>query len=229
MDGPNLIVLAPRSLTTVGQITVPKFMKKSQIAAIQTKITVTNIGFSHQSAAKIAILLPTPKSRFLRRGGAFFDRVVCVLIHRGRGLARLRVSEYRLSKIKRQDLLLVKEGGEGLQPGSDIGRGKSRSKKEEWLSRIISRLNEVFITDGLTDQDLINYAYTIRDKEKVMDQIANNLPEQALLGDFGAALDDAVMDRADVHQNQMNQYLNNAQLQTQFRRVIFDLLLAKGA
>ena len=110
---------------------------------------------------------------------------------------------------------------------------RDRSKEEEWLSQIIIRLNELFITDGLTDKDMVNYAYTIRDKmsenEKVMDQIANNSPEQALLGDFGDALDDAVMDSSEVHQNQMNQYLNSKEVQANFKRLIFDLLLAKTA
>lgn len=148
-------------------------------------------------------------------------------------LTPVSLSHYRLSKIKQQDLILVKEGGDGLTPGYDSGKGKPKNKKEEWLSRIIARLNDVFITDGLTDQDLINYAYTIRDKisenDKVMDQIANNSPEQALLGDFAGALDDAVMDSSEVHQNQMTQYLNSPALQKRFQQVIFDMLLAKGA
>ena len=148
-------------------------------------------------------------------------------------LTSVVLSHYRLSKIKQKNLLLVKEGAEGLLPGSDAGKGKPKSKKDEWLSRIIARLNELFITDGLTDQDLINYAYTIRDKvsenEKVMDQIANNSKEQAMLGDFGEALDDAVMDSNEVHQNQMTQYLNSPELQAKFRQIIFDMLLAKSA
>ncbi len=148
-------------------------------------------------------------------------------------LTSVGLSHYRLSKIKQQDLMLVKEGGEGIPGGYDIGKGKPRSKKEEWLSQIIARLNELFITDGLTDQDLINYAYTIRDKvrenERVMDQIANNSAEQALLGDFAGALDDAVMSSSEVHQNQMIQYLNSRELQSKFQRVIFDMLLAGGA
>ncbi len=148
-------------------------------------------------------------------------------------LTSVGLSHYRLSKIKQQDLMLVKDGGEGLPVGYDIGKGKPRSKKEEWLSQIIARLNELFITDGLTDQDLINYAYTIRDKvsenDRVMDQIANNSPEQALLGDFAGALDEAVMSSNEVHQNQMTQYLNSAELQAKFQRVVFDMLLAKGS
>ena len=146
-------------------------------------------------------------------------------------LTSVALSHYRLSKIKRQRLMLVKEGGEGLNPGQEIGTGKKRSKEELWLSQIIARLNELFVTDGLTDKDLINYAYTIRDKvrenEKVMDQIANNSPEQAMLGDFAEALDGAVMDSSEAHQNQMMQYLNNKELQSKFQSVIFEMLLSQ--
>ena len=144
-------------------------------------------------------------------------------------LSSVALSHYRLSKIKQQDLMLVKEGGEGLTPGYDIGKGKAKSKEEEWLSQIIQRLNELFITDGLTEKDLINYAYTIRDKvrenEKVMDQIANNSPEQALLGDFGVACDDAVMESGEAHQNQQTQYLNDNELAEKFRKVVLDMLI----
>ena len=145
-------------------------------------------------------------------------------------LTSVALSHYRLSKIKQQDLMLVKEGGEGLQPGTEMGTGKPKSKKEEWLSEIIARLNELFVTDGLTDQDMINYAITIRDKvsenNRVMDQIENNSPEQALLGDFAGALDEAVMNSSEAHQNQMMQYLNSKELQAKFQRLIFDMLLA---
>ena len=48
-------------------------------------------------------------------------------------------------------------------------------------------------------------------------------------GDFGEALDKAVMDSSEAHQNQMTQYLNSPALQSKFRQVIFDMLLAKGA
>ncbi len=85
---------------------------------------------------------------------------------------------------------MVKEGAQGLYAVSDLGTRKPRNKEEELLSAIITRLNELFVTDGLTDRDLINYAYTIRDKvsenKRVMHQIANNAPEQALLGDFAS-------------------------------------------
>ena len=96
------------------------------------------------------------------------------------------------------------------------------------MSQIISRLNEVFITDQLSDNDLVNYAYTIRDKvrenELVMKQIANNTPEQALLGGFAKAIDDAILDSSAAHQNQMMQLLSDPIKAATFSRVVFDLM-----
>jgi type I restriction enzyme R subunit len=149
-------------------------------------------------------------------------------------LSSVELSHYRLSKLKQQDLMMVKDGADtGLYPATDLGTGKARSKEEAWLSQIITRLNDLFITDGLTEQDIINYAYTIRDKisenERVMHQIDNNSAEQALLGDFAGALDEAVMGSGEAHQNQMMQYLNDKELAAGFQRVVFDMLLAKRA
>ena len=145
-------------------------------------------------------------------------------------LSSVELSHYRLSMLKQQDLLMVKEEADtGLYPATELGRGRAKDKKEEWLSQIIARLNDLFVTDALTDKDLINYAYAIRDKvsenKNVMNQIAKNSPEQALLGDFSTALDNAVMESSEAHQSQMMQYLSSKELQAGFQRVIFDMLL----
>ncbi len=139
------------------------------------------------------------------------------------------LSHYRLSEIRRQDLKLQEDSPEyKLDPGDGLGSAKAKDKKEEFISFIISRLNELFITDELTDKDLVNYAHTIRDKisenELVMMQIANNTPEQAMLGDFPKAIDDAVMDSSEAHQNQMMQLLSDPAKAAGFARVVFDLL-----
>ena len=138
------------------------------------------------------------------------------------------LSHYRLSKIRQQDIQLKEDAGEYLNPGDSLGSAKAKDKKEEFLSQIISRLNELFITDELTDKDLVNYAYTVRDKLSenalVMSQIANNTPEQAMLGDFTKAIDDAVMDSNEAHQNQMMQLLSDPAKAAGFARVVFDLL-----
>ena len=138
------------------------------------------------------------------------------------------LSHYRVSKIRQQDLMIKDEAGAYLKPGDELGTAKARDKKEEFLSQIIARLNEVFITDQLTEKDLVNYANTIRDKVRenklVMSQIANNSPEQALIGDFPKAVDDAVMDSSEAHQNQMMQILSDPVKSANFSRIVFDLL-----
>ena len=144
-------------------------------------------------------------------------------------LSNVALSHYRLSKQREQNLVMETEGDYGLTPGNDLGTAKAKDKQEELLSQVLTRLNELFITDKLTDKDLVNYAYTIRDKvsenKSVMDQIRNNTPEQAMLGDFPKALDDAVMESGEAHQNQMLQILSNPVVAKGFARVVFDLLL----
>jgi len=142
------------------------------------------------------------------------------------------LSHYRVAKIRQQDLKLEQNTGEyQLEPGEGLGTAKPGDKKEEFLSQIIRRLNEIFVADQLTEKDMVNYAYTIRDKvgenDKVMKQIANNAPEQALLGDFSKAIDDAIMDSGAAHQNQMMQLLADPKKAAGFARVVFDLLVSR--
>jgi type I restriction enzyme, R subunit len=140
-------------------------------------------------------------------------------------------SHHRLSVLRQQDLLLVRDGQQGLRPASDVGTRKARDKKEEFLSQIIARLNEIFVSDGLTENDLLDYARSITNKvsenEAVMHQIRNNSAEQALLGDFASAVDNAVMESGDAHQNQMNQVLSDKNVAAGFGRIVFDLLVAR--
>ena len=96
------------------------------------------------------------------------------------------------------------------------------------MSQIVSRLNELFITDQLTESDLVNYAHTIRDKVRenqlVMRQLATNSTEQAMLGDFPRAVDDAILDSNEVHQNQMMQLLSDPKKAAAFAKIVFELL-----
>jgi len=143
-------------------------------------------------------------------------------------LNTVALSHYRLSVIRQQDLVLEPEAGDGLTPSEGLGSATAKDKQEEFLSQIIHRLNELFITEGLSDKDMVNYAYTVSDKlrenSSVMSQIENNSPDQAMLGDFPKAMDDAVMDSNEVHQNMMLQLLSDPQRAAAFRYVVFDLL-----
>lgn len=144
-------------------------------------------------------------------------------------LSNVVLSHYRLSKIKQQDLKIQEsEGSYELEPNSGLGSAKAKDKKEELLSQVIARLNEVFVSDGLSDNDMLNYAYTIRDKvsedQSVINQMVNNTVDQALLGDFPKALVNAVMDSSDAHDNQKMQLLSDPKKLEQFTRLVFDLL-----
>ncbi|WP_218397581.1 type I restriction endonuclease subunit R [Alteromonas lipotrueae] len=144
-------------------------------------------------------------------------------------LANVVMSHYRLSKIRQQNIKLQEDSADyKLEPNSDVGTAKAKDKKEEFMSNILARLNEVFITDNLTDKDMINYAFTVRDKltenDAVMTQIANNTREQAMLGDFPQAIDDAILGSSEAHQEQMMQLLSDPSKTAQFARVVFDML-----
>ncbi len=144
-------------------------------------------------------------------------------------LSNVQMSHYRLSKIREQDIKLKDdEADHKLEPSNDVGTAKPKNKEEDFLSLILNRLNELFSTENLTDSDMINYAKTVRDKlsenAAVMTQITNNTRDQAMLGDFPQAIDDAVMDSNESHQEMMMQYLSNPELAKGFARVVFDML-----
>ncbi len=138
------------------------------------------------------------------------------------------LSHYRLAKIRQQDLVMETGEEYALTPGEGLGSATAKDKEEELLSRIIERLNEVFLADELTEADMVSYAHTIRDKIKendlVMKQIKNNTAEQAMLGDFSKAIDDAVIDSSAAHKKQMLQLLSDPERAKKFASVIFDML-----
>ncbi len=71
-------------------------------------------------------------------------------------------------------------------------------------------------------------AFARRDKVSenslVMQQLANNSTEQAMLGDFSKAVDDAVLDSNEAHQNQMLQLLSDPAKAEGFAKLVFELL-----
>ncbi|MFZ6748461.1 hypothetical protein [Undibacterium sp. Ren11W] len=148
-------------------------------------------------------------------------------------LSSIVLSHYRVSKIRQQHLLMQESDEYKLEPGDALGTAKAKDKKVEFLSQIVYRLNELFITDQLTEADMVNYANTISDKvrenELVMRQLMSNSREQAMLGDFSKAGYDAIMDSGAAHQNQMMQLLSDPVKGSKFLNVVFDILTAGGA
>jgi type I restriction enzyme R subunit len=149
-------------------------------------------------------------------------------------LSNVEMSRYRLSKIHEQHLKLQEDAAEyTLDPSNHVGTAKPKDKREEFLSQILSRMNELFITDHLTDNDMLSSAMAVFNKitenETVMKQIKNNSPEQAILGGFFNAVDDAVMDSDEARQEFMMQYLSDPSRAKGFARLMFDMVTGKMA
>ena len=139
------------------------------------------------------------------------------------------LSHYRLSKIKQQNLKLAEDAEDyGLEPGEGAGSAKAKDPKEEFLSQIVTRLNEIFLMDNLTDKDAVNFLYTVavkvQENERAMMQFKSNTREQAMLGDFPKAVDDAVIDSSEAQRNQMMQLLSDPDKAKNFTRLIYDLI-----
>jgi type I restriction enzyme R subunit len=143
-------------------------------------------------------------------------------------LSDVTLSHYRLSRIRQQQIRLeASDEDHRLQPGKHIGSSRPQDKREDLLSRIITRLNSIFGIDDLTDGDKRDFFMTISNKvgenEPVRSQMANNTKEQAKLGDFMEVLEDAVMECEEAHENMREQLIDPEKFQ-QFGNIIFDYL-----
>lgn len=147
-------------------------------------------------------------------------------------LSNVGMSHYRLSKLRQQDIQLKADHGEQIQPGNDLGTAKAKDKVEDFLSQILSRVNDLFITDNLTEKDMLNYVHSVADKiaenSTVMTQINHNSREQAMLGDFGKAMDDAIIGCHEAHQDQMLQLMTDPIKMQLFVNLIYDVLAARS-
>jgi len=144
-------------------------------------------------------------------------------------LENIQLTHYRLQKQREQDLMLNDAKDDPtLDPGGEFGTGRARDKKLEAFSIIISRMNELFDAENLSDADKLSYAETIaakiRENSGVMAQVRNNTPEQAMLGDFPKAVEEAVLASGDAHHELMSQFLSNKSVQTGFARLLLEML-----
>lgn len=118
---------------------------------------------------------------------------------------------YRLSKIKQRNLKLAEDYG--LEPGEGAGSAKAIDPREEFLSQILARSNEIFLMDELTEGDAVDFLHTVANKvtenERAMMQFRNNTREQVLLGDYPTAVNDSIKASGEAQRNQMMQLLSD--------------------
>lgn len=143
-------------------------------------------------------------------------------------LSNIVMSHYRVSKLHQQDLKLQEGGGE-LEAGGNGGTGKPKDQKEELLSKVINRLNDVFSGEEFTDNDMINFQNTIWDKvtenEIVVKQFTNNSTDQIMLGGYPDAAMDALFESQEAYEGMTMHLLSNPDKFKKFIRLMLDTKL----
>ncbi|RLA84880.1 MAG: type I restriction endonuclease subunit R [Epsilonproteobacteria bacterium] len=142
-------------------------------------------------------------------------------------ISAVKLSHYKLHKQKIKDIDLVGEGElDAIKPGEAV----ARDPEKELLTAILGSMNALFEGE-LTDEDMINYANTIKDKvlenDKVVEQVSNNTKEQAMMGGFADAINTAVIESLDVHQDLAKQVLGQERIRNGFADIVYELI-AKG-
>lgn len=148
-------------------------------------------------------------------------------------LSDVVMTHYRLHEQREADLQLGNKIGEEPKPylpAAKEGSGAApKDPKTELLNEIIERMNDLFIEDGLSENDMLNYANTIAGKiaenEVVMDQLRSNTKEQAMLGQFPESISNAVIESMDVHNDMAMKLLSNEAVAKSFAGLMFDVLM----
>ena len=143
-------------------------------------------------------------------------------------LSNIVMSHYRVSKLYQQDLKLQEGSGE-LEAGGGAGTATPKDIKEELLSKVINRLNEVFAGEDFTDKDKVNFMNTIWDKvtenEIVVKQFSNNSTDQIMLGGYPDAAEDAMFEAKDAFEDMTMHLLSNPNQFKKFIRLMLDTKL----
>lgn len=148
-------------------------------------------------------------------------------------LSDVAMTHYRLHEQREADLQLGYKVGEEpkpyLAPTKEGSGATPKDAQTELLNEIISRMNDLFVEDGLSEGDMLNYANTIAGKvsenDTVMDQLRNNTKEQAMLGAFPESINDAVIQSMGVHENMAMKVLSNEAVAKGFAELMFDVLM----
>ena len=141
-------------------------------------------------------------------------------------LSSIELTHYKLHKQNELDIKL--NGNQTIDPISDVGSGIAKDPEKEFLSHIVQKINSLF-EGNFTDDDVLNYARTITDKvlenNKVVDQVKNNTKEQAMLGGFEIAINDAVISSLDAHQSMATQVLSQDKVRDGLANIVYELIL----
>ncbi|PMM44933.1 type I restriction endonuclease subunit R [Vibrio breoganii] len=152
-------------------------------------------------------------------------------------LSDVVMTHYRLHEQREADLQLGYKVGEEqkhfLTPAKEGSGATPKDPKTELLNEIIERMNDLFIEDGLSENDMLNYANTIMGKvaenEVAMDQVKNNTKEQAMLGQFPEAIQTAIIESMETHNEMAMKALSEELVSKGIASLVFDMLVRGAA
>lgn len=147
----------------------------------------------------------------------------------GIDLNNVMMTHYRISKQKQKEIDLTKGNNVALDPAK-VGEGATpKDRHTEFLYEIIQKMNDLFAGEDFSEKDFLNYANTILGKvsenEKAMAQVKNNTKEQAMLGQFPAEIEKAIIESSNIHQAIAYKALANKEIAEGIASIVFDMLI----
>ncbi len=147
-------------------------------------------------------------------------------------LADVVMTHYRLHEQREANIQLGYKVGEPTPtlPLTKEGSGAvPKDPKTELLNEIINRMNDLFSGDGLSENDMLNYANTIAGKisenDTVMNQLRSNTKERSMLGEFPNSINKAVIESKATHNDMAMKLLSNDDVAKGFADLILDVLM----
>ncbi len=142
------------------------------------------------------------------------------------------MTHYRLHEQREADIQLGYQVGEPTPtlPLTKEGSGAvPKDPKTEFLNEIIERMNDLFIEDDLSENDMLSYAQTlfgkVQDDEVTMDQVKNNTKEQAMLGQFPEAIQTAIIESMETHNTMAMKALSDSAVKDGLASIVFDMFM----
>jgi type I restriction enzyme R subunit len=138
-------------------------------------------------------------------------------------LSGLELTHYRITKQREHRIDLGEDHGDYRIDPPEPGDGTARDPEKKELSEIVKKLNELFGAET-TDQDKVSWFHSVKEKvkenEPVMAQVRHNPKEQVLHGDFPRAVEDAVLDSMNSHNEIAREVLSDEDTARKFMRLL---------
>lgn len=148
-------------------------------------------------------------------------------------LSEVVMTHYKLNEVRQQRIVLEPNKVGYVTGVTAIGGHNPREQDYEKLSQIIARLNELFVGEDLTDDDKVNWlnslASKVNENSGVMDQVRNNSKEQAMLGEFPSAVQNAVISSMVAHKELATQFLADEHVAKGVVDLLFSLIQRASA